>query len=168
MSELELTGDASTRPANPDHAPPRAERTRFGRPDPRLRAPVAAQDRLSPIGEVSQEFGVTLRALRFYEDKGLIAPLRQGVTRLYRPEDRRRLALILEGKRLGFTLQRIRALIEAPAELVDPDTQRPEIVRALSPDEVAAQLETLERQREDLDHAIKELRATVTRMSAAA
>lgn len=168
MNELERVGETPTRPMNTDHRTPRAERTHFGRSDPRLRAPIAPQDRLSPIGEVSQEFGVTLRALRFYEDKGLIAPLRQGVTRLYRPEDRRRLALILEGKRLGFTLQRIRALIDAPAELVDPDTQRPEIVRALSPEEVAAQLETLERQREDLDHAIMELRATVTRMSAAA
>jgi|APMI01.1.fsa_nt_gi DNA-binding transcriptional MerR regulator len=124
--------------------------------------------RLSGIGEVSREFGLTLRALRFYEDKGLIAPLRQGVTRLYRPEDRRRIALILKGKRLGFTLQRIRALIDAPAEFVDPETQRPEIVRALSQAEVTSQLETLERQRADLDLAIAELRATATRMSAAA
>lgn len=124
--------------------------------------------RLASIGEVSREFGVTLRALRFYEDKGLIAPLRQGVTRLYRPEDRRRLSLILKGKRLGFTLQRIRALIDTPAQFDDPETHRPEIVRALSPTEVASQLETLQRQRDDLDEAIAELRATFTRMSAAA
>ena len=134
---------------------------------PRLR-PATGRALLAPIGDVAREFGVTLRALRFYEDKGLIAPLRQGVTRLYRPEDRRRLALILDGKKLGFTLQRIRALIEEPQELVDPDTLRPEIVRALSPAEASAQLETLERQRQELDAAIAELRATVSRMSEAA
>lgn len=135
-----------------------------GEPRPRM----SLDTRLAGIGEVSREFGLTLRALRFYEDKGLIAPLRQGVTRLYRPEDRRRIALILKGKRLGFTLQRIRALIDAPAEFVDPETQRPEIVRALSQEEVTSQLETLERQRADLDLAIDELRATASRMSAAA
>ena len=132
--------------------------------DPRLRP----ASRLAPIGEVSREFGVTLRALRFYEDKGLIAPLRQGVTRLYGPDDRRRLALILKGKRLGFTLQRIRALIDAPAQFDEPEAQRTEIVRALSPAEVVSQLETLERQRRDLDLAIAELRATATQMSVAA
>lgn len=129
---------------------------------------VSPETRLASIGEVSREFGVTLRALRFYEDKGLIAPLRQGVTRLYRPEDLRRLALILKGKKLGFTLQRIRALIDAPGEFVDPETRQPEIVRALSAQEVAAQLDTLERQREELDVAIAQLRATASRMSAAA
>lgn len=132
-----------------------------------MRAPVG-RALLTPIGDIAREFGVTLRALRFYEAKGLIAPLRQGVTRLYGPEERRRLALILNGKKLGFTLQRIRALIEEPAELVDPDTKRPQIVRALSAAEVSAQLETLERQRSELDAAIAELRATVSRMSEAA
>lgn len=129
---------------------------------------VSPEARLASIGEVSREFGITLRALRFYEDKGLIAPLRQGVTRLYRPEDLRRLALILKGKKLGFTLQRIRALIDAPGEFVDPETRQPEIVRALSAQEVAAQLDTLERQRQELDVAIAQLRATASRMSAAA
>ena len=128
----------------------------------------AAETRLASIGEVSREFGVTLRALRFYEDKGLIAPLRQGVTRLYRPEDLRRLALILKGKKLGFTLQRIRALIDAPGEFVDPETRQPEIVRALSAQEVAEQLGMLERQRAELEVAIEQLRATALRMSAAA
>jgi DNA-binding transcriptional MerR regulator len=135
------------------------------RPEPRRETP---ETRLAAIGEVAREFGVTLRALRFYEDKGLIAPLRQGVTRLYRPEDRRRLGLILKGKQLGFTLQRIRALLDAPPAAAEAETSGPEIVRALSPVEIAAQLATLERQRADLDVAISELRATVRKMNAAA
>ncbi|MBV8840465.1 MAG: MerR family transcriptional regulator, partial [Alphaproteobacteria bacterium] len=60
------------------------------------------------IGELSREFGVTLRALRFYENKGLITPQRDGLNRLYSQGDRTRLALILKGKKLGFTLGEIR------------------------------------------------------------
>ncbi len=60
------------------------------------------------IGELSREFGITTRAIRFYEDEGLLAPIRQGRKRLYRRRDRGRLKLILRGKRLGFTLGGIR------------------------------------------------------------
>src|SRR5438045_9614518 len=63
------------------------------------------------IGELSREFGVTLRALRFYENKGLISPQREGLSRLYSKGDRTRLALILKGKKLGFTLAEIRQKI---------------------------------------------------------
>lgn len=162
MSAADYIGVAC--PAVPAKNPPHAELAPRREP----RRGVSPESRLAPIGEVSREFGVTLRALRFYEDKGLIAPLRQGVTRLYRPEDLRRLALILKGKKLGFTLQRIHALIDAPAEFVDPETRQPEITRALTQREVVDQLETLERQRLDLDNAIAQLRATATRMNAAA
>src|SRR5678810_1193034 len=65
------------------------------------------------IGELSREFGVTLRALRFYENKGLISPHRDGLNRLYSQGDRTRLALILKGKKLGFTLGEIRQMIAA-------------------------------------------------------
>jgi DNA-binding transcriptional MerR regulator len=65
------------------------------------------------IGELSREFGVTLRALRFYENKGLISPHREGLSRLYSQGDRTRLALILKGKKLGFTLGEIRQMIAA-------------------------------------------------------
>ena len=65
------------------------------------------------IGELSREFGVTLRALRFYENKGLISPHRDGLSRLYSQGDRTRLALILKGKKLGFTLGEIRQMIAA-------------------------------------------------------
>lgn len=59
------------------------------------------------IGELAREFGVTTRAIRFYEDQGLLAPVRVGNRRLYRRRDRARLKLILRGKRLGFTLAEI-------------------------------------------------------------
>ena len=64
------------------------------------------------IGEVSEEFGLTLRALRFYEDKGLITPKRNGVTRLYSRRDRARLKLILLGKKVGFSLRDVKHLID--------------------------------------------------------
>ena len=63
---------------------------------------------LMTIGEVAREFGMTLRALRFYEAKRLIKPERHGATRLYGRHDRERITLILTGRRLGFTLAEIR------------------------------------------------------------
>jgi DNA-binding transcriptional MerR regulator len=134
------------------------------RPDPRLR-PTGADQRLTTIGEIARDHGVTLRALRFYEDKGLLTPLRQGTARLYRPEDKRRLTLILTGKKLGFTLTQIRQLLETAAPAGEADGDRPEFERALSADQVSTQLAALERQREDLDAAIAQLRAAHAAMS---
>src|SRR3954464_5161994 len=74
---------------------------------------VNTTDKAFTIGELSREFGVTLRALRFYENKGLISPQRDGLSRLYSQGDRNRLALILKGKKLGFTLGEIRQMIAA-------------------------------------------------------
>jgi DNA-binding transcriptional MerR regulator len=65
------------------------------------------------IGELARDSGVTLRALRFYQSKGLLAPRRHGSARLFSLEDRDRLALILQGKRLGFTLTEIREMLSA-------------------------------------------------------
>ena len=64
------------------------------------------------ITDLSEEFGVTARALRFYEDEGLISPERQGLTRIYSRRDRARLAWILRGKRVGFSLTEIREMID--------------------------------------------------------
>src|SRR5687767_12620174 len=64
------------------------------------------------ITDLCDEFGVTARALRFYEDEGLIAPYRQGLTRIYSWRDRARLAWILRGKRVGFSLADIREMID--------------------------------------------------------
>ena len=72
------------------------------------------------ITEVAQEFGTTLRTIRFYEDRGLLAPERRGTSRIFRARDRVRLALILRGKRLGFSLDEIATIVDmydaAPGE----------------------------------------------------
>src|SRR5262245_21347759 len=65
------------------------------------------------IGELARDAGVTLRALRFYQNKGLLTPRRNGSARLFTHEDRDRLDLILQGKRLGFTLTEIREMLAA-------------------------------------------------------
>src|SRR5690242_9080467 len=74
-------------------------------------AETTAEGDVYTIGDLSREFGVTLRALRFYEDKGLLSPAREGLTRLYSAKDREHLKLILKGKRLGFTLVEISDMI---------------------------------------------------------
>ena len=63
------------------------------------------------IGELAEEFGTTLRTIRFYEDRGLITPERRGSARIFHDRDRVRLQLVLRGKRLGFTLDEIAAVI---------------------------------------------------------
>jgi DNA-binding transcriptional MerR regulator len=63
------------------------------------------------ISDLAAEFGITTRAMRFYEEKGLLSPQRSGNQRIYTPADRVRLKLILRGKRLGFTLEESRDLI---------------------------------------------------------
>ncbi|MDH4021763.1 MAG: MerR family DNA-binding transcriptional regulator [Gammaproteobacteria bacterium] len=69
-------------------------------------------DQAYSIQQLSREFAVTPRALRFYEDKGLLTPARRGTTRLYSDRDRTRLRLALRGKRLGFSLEECREIID--------------------------------------------------------
>ena len=71
---------------------------------------------LKRIGELADEFGVTLRTLRFYEDKGLLQPLRDGNTRLYTKRDQARLKLILLGRKVGFSLRDVKQMMD----LYDP------------------------------------------------
>lgn len=110
------------------------------------------------IGDLSREFGVTLRALRFYEDKGLLAPAREGTSRLYSGRDRSHLELILRGKRLGFTLVEISEMIarggKGAGRGLDAETG-PEL--AMSRDVMRDQIEHLRRQRADIDQALAEL-----------
>jgi DNA-binding transcriptional MerR regulator len=110
------------------------------------------------IGDMARHFDVSLRTLRFYEDRGLLHPLRHGSVRFYDSRSRRRLQTILNAKKLGFTLSRIAALVEneADAELG--------IASVLAPDELEAQIATLVRQRADLDTAIVELRTAHDRL----
>src|SRR6187431_2754161 len=72
------------------------------------------------ITEIAREFGVTLRTIRFYEDRGLLTPERRGTQRVFRARDRVRLALVLRGRRLGFSLDEIATIVDmydaAPGE----------------------------------------------------
>jgi DNA-binding transcriptional MerR regulator len=105
------------------------------------------------IGELARDFGVTLRALRFYENKGLLSPQRDGLNRLYSRRDRSRLALILKGKKLGFTLAEIQQMVAAE----EGGTSSNPATLNLSQEKVLEQIELLERQRTELDEGLAEL-----------
>ena len=109
------------------------------------------------IGELGDEFGVTARALRFYEDEQLIAPERRGTQRIYTERDRARLAWILRGKRVGFSLGEIKELLDLYDVGDGRQTQRLKTIERCR-DRVA----TLERQRVDLDATIDELTDFIT------
>ncbi len=104
------------------------------------------------ISDLSEEFGVTARALRFYEDEGLIAPERRGTARIYSHRDRARLSWILRGKRVGFSLGEIREMID----LYDLGDGR-RVQRETAIDRCRARVATLETQKRDIDAAIAEL-----------
>jgi DNA-binding transcriptional MerR regulator len=109
---------------------------------------------LLTIGEVSRLYGVTLRALRFYEQRGLLRPIRRGGARLYDSAQKLRLQMILKGKHLGFTLTEI-------TDLLATEGGRENKTAEFTLDEkmVLSQLRHLEERRSDLDRAIEELRA---------
>jgi DNA-binding transcriptional MerR regulator len=102
---------------------------------------------------MARRYGLSLRALRFYEDRGLIRPLRHGTARLYDARCRGRLEKVLKAKRLGFTLGRI---YEMMPRIESNDS---EIEQTLAPAEIVAQIASLERQKNELDTAILALRA---------
>ena len=104
------------------------------------------------ISDLSAEFGVTARALRFYEDEGLIDPERRGTQRIYSARDHARLAWILRGKRVGFSLAQIRELIDL-YDLGDGRATQRRLTAARCRERITA----LEAQRRDIDAAIAEL-----------
>ena len=109
----------------------------------------ADDHRTYSIRQLCREFGATARALRFYEDKGLLTPARKGQTRVYDARDRARLKLILRGRRIGFTLQEIQDMLD----LYDnKDGNVHQMAIALR--RHRAQIEALKQQRDDLDAAI--------------
>lgn len=114
-----------------------------------------ADDRIRSIGELARECGVTLRALRFYEGKGLIAPARDGATRLYGGEDVRRLKVVLRLKRLGFSLVDIRALVDRVLAPGGSDHFASLLAR------IEAQVAVLEEQRREVETALAAIDAEV-------
>jgi DNA-binding transcriptional MerR regulator len=104
------------------------------------------------IGEIASEFGVSLRALRFYEARGLIRPRRSGARRFYGETQRRRLRTILSGKKFGFTLREI-------AELIAADTGEADLEDGLGAEKIVDQIVRLERRRDEIEAMIGRLRA---------
>jgi DNA-binding transcriptional MerR regulator len=112
------------------------------------------------IGEMASEFNVSLRTLRFYEDRKLLRPRREGNTRLYSSIDRLRMQMIMRGKQLGFTLTEIHELLGSQDATDDFEGK-------LKPQQIVTQIDHLERQRAEIDGAIARLRATHERLAAA-
>jgi DNA-binding transcriptional MerR regulator len=104
------------------------------------------------ISDLAQEFALTTRAIRFYEDEGLLAPQRSGQTRIYGERERTRVKLILRGKRLGLALSEIRELFDIYATT---GNERPQLVKFLQM--LADRRAMLLQQREDIDAVLAEI-----------
>ncbi len=107
------------------------------------------------ITELAREFDITARAIRFYEDQGLLSPTREGAggrNRVYTPRDRTRLKLTLRGKRLGLALSEIKSLVDMYESPKDTSAQMNRFLDILS-----KHRETLEQQREDIEISLAEV-----------
>ena len=114
---------------------------------------MAAPADLYSIRDLSRDFGVTTRALRFYEEKGLLEPERLGQKRLYTAADRVRLKLILRGKRLGFSLEESAELIA----MYDPESNNAPQLQALI-DKIQAQRQRVEEQQRYIELMLNDLK----------
>lgn len=154
VSSLARNSDSPARQSARQSARLRANHTgaHLDRPD------ALSRERFS-ISDLTAEFGITARALRFYEEEGLIAPARQGLTRIYSKRDRARLAWILRAKNVGFSLTEVRDLID----LYDVGDGRVE-QRRVAVIRCREKIAQLTKQREDLDAAISELTGFVTQI----
>lgn len=104
------------------------------------------------ITELTREFGISTRTLRFYEDEGLIHPLRRGRTRLFRPSDRHLLQQIMRGKRLGFSIAEIHEIIQMYREPPGEAGQLRLLMKR-----VEEKREALRQKRRDIDETLSEL-----------
>ncbi len=115
---------------------------------------MAAMPRTYSIAELAREFAVTTRTIRFYEDQGMLSPLRDGQRRIYRSRDRTRLKLILRGKGLGFPLAEVRQIID----LYDaPQGEDAQLHRLLA--KIAERRHELAAKREDIEASLQDLEA---------
>ena len=109
-------------------------------------------DKFYTITELTREFGVSTRTLRFYEDEGLINPERRGRTRLFRPADRRLILEILRGRRIGFTIAEIRDIIRV---YKDPPGEVGQLEMLMT--KVSEKREELRQKRRDIEETRAEL-----------
>ena len=135
---------------SPVSTPPAHDGAHLERPD------ALAREHFT-ISDLTAEFGLTARALRFYEDEGLIAPARQGLSRVYSKRDRARLAWIMRAKNVGFSLTEIKEMI-ALYDLGDGRVEQRRVTIA----RCKQQVERMQAQRADIDAAIKELTDFIT------
>jgi DNA-binding transcriptional MerR regulator len=123
-----------------------------GKPMNTLTSSDANSEELNRIGEIADEFKITLRTLRFYEDKGLISPKRVGTSRFYGRRERARLRLILMGRDIGFSLEDIREMLD----LYEPKSgNKAQLRKAL--EKAGLQLDRLNEQKRSIDEAIQRL-----------
>ena len=106
------------------------------------------------ITDLTREFGVSTRTIRFYEDEGLLKPKRRGRTRLFRPSDRMLLMQILRGKRLGFSIAEIREIIEMYKAPAGEEKQLKLMI-----DRIGAKRAELEQKRRDIEESLAEMDA---------
>lgn len=117
-------------------------------------------NRTFTIRQLTKEFSVTARTLRFYEDEGLIAPERRGQTRIYSARDRARVILILRGRRVGFSLAEIREILDLYDAHHDGGVTQTLHARK----KFEERLHTLERQKIDIEESLVELRTAISRI----
>ena len=124
-------------------------------------APVRAPDRSWTLRQLCDEFGVTPRALRFYEDRQLLDPARRGQARVYGARDRARVRLIVRGRRVGFSLAELRDLLDLYDERDGGAAQM-----AASLPKFRERIAALREQRDDVDHSIAVLEEGCARLEA--
>ena len=118
---------------------------------------VEIEDKTYTIGELAEEFGVTSRALRLYEEEGLLDPQREGTRRIYNERNRVRLRLILRGKRLGWSLSEIRESFDLYDSSLGEEAQLLWMLEKL-----AQRRASLKAQKKDIDNALQDLERSAT------